>query len=503
MSSYWIESTRKEYDENPSLDKNLSTEVCIIGGGITGITTAYYLAKEGRKVILLEKDNVCLKTSGNTTAKITSQHELFYKYLVDSEGFDFAKKYFEANEEAIKNIEDIINNERIDCDFEKQDSYVFTQKQEEIQKIKDEVNVVNSIGGNSEFVTKTPLPFAIQGAMKFPNQAQFNIRKYILGLLNIIEETGNCQVFENSKALDIKKAGDLYNVYTDKGYVNARYVVIATHYPIINSPGFYFFKMYQSKSYVIAIEAENDFFPGMYINSELPTKSFRTIKDGDKRLLLISGFDHKTGADVDYSKLDKELEKVAKDLYPNCNIKYKWSAQDCISLDKIPYIGEFSKFMPNVYVGTGYKKWGMTLSNVAANIIYDKIQNRKNKYEDIFRATRVEPIKNIQEVENMLKQTTKSLVLEKFEISDEYLKDVKSGEGKIINVSGKKVGVYKDEKGSVYAVKPVCSHLGCELSWNSLEHTWDCPCHGSRFDYFGNSIEAPSINHLEQIDIGQ
>lgn len=501
MGSFWIESTKNTEKQYSSLKNNIDADVCIIGGGITGATTAYYLVKEGKKVVLLEKDKVCLKTSGNTTAKITSQHGLFYKYLVDSEGYEFAKKYFESNEEAIKNIEKIINEERIKCDFEKQDSYVFTQKQDEVQKIKDEVNVVNSIGGNSEFVTKVPLPFAIQGAIKFPNQAQFNVRKYVLELLKRIEETGMGNIFENSKVVEIKKSNNGYKVCTEKNYVNAKYVVIATRYPIINSPGFYFFKMYQARSHAIAIEADDNFFEGMYINSEMPTKSFRTIKDGDKRLLAIVGFDYKTGSDIDYKNINEELEKIAKDMYPNCTIKYRWSAQDCISLDKIPYIGEFSKFMPNVYVGSGYKKWGITLSNVAANIICDKIQNRENKYENIFKATRVEPIKNMQEVENMLKQTTKSLVLEKFKISKSDLGDIGSGEGKIINVNGEKVGVYKDENGKIYGVKPVCSHLGCELSWNSLERTWDCPCHGSRFDYFGNSIEVPSINNLEKVDI--
>lgn len=502
MKSYWIESTKNEKRNYPRFKENLSTEVCIIGGGITGITTAYYLAKEGREVILLEKDEMCSKTSGNTTAKITSQHGLFYKYLIDSEGKEFAKKYLEANEEAIRNIEKIIKEENINCDFEKQDAFVFTQRQEEVPKIQDEVNAVKSIGGDSEFVTKVQLPFSIQGAIKFKNQAQFNIRKYAFGLLNKVLETNNCSIFENTKVLEVNKGKEGYLVHTKNGDISAKYVVLATRYPIINSPGFYFFKMYQSKSYAIAIECENDdFFSGMYISSELPTKSFRTVVDGDKRLLLIVGFDHKTGKDVDCLKMEQNLEKYAKELYPNCEIRYKWSAEDCIGLDKIPYIGSFSKFMPNLYVGTGYKKWGITISNIAANIICDKIQNRENKYEEIFRATRVEPIKNIQEVENMLKQTIKSLIVEKFKIPKEDLEDIECDEGKIINVNGNKVGVYKDSEGRIYAVKPICSHLGCELSWNSLEHTWDCPCHGSRFDYLGNSIEVPSIDSLEQIQL--
>ena len=501
MGSYWINSTKNIEKEYSSLSNNLEAEVCIIGGGITGVSTAYYLTKKGKKVVLLEKDQVCLKTSGNTTAKITSQHGLFYKYLLDSEGYEFAKKYYESNENAIRNIENIIKEENIDCDFEKQDSYVFTQKENEVQNIKDEVESVRKIGGNAEFTTKTDLPFSVQGAIKFPNQAQFNPRKYVFGLLNKIEDSGNGRIFENSKVIDVKKDGNMYNVYTKEDYVKAKHVVLACHYPIINAPGFYFFKMYQSRSHAIAIEADTDFFEGIYINSELPTKSFRTIKDGDKRLLVIVGSDYKTGSDIDYENINNELEKIARDMYPNCKVKYRWSAQDCISLDKIPYIGEFSKFMPNVYVGTGYKKWGMTSSDIAANIICDKIQGRENEYEDIFKATRAEPIKNIKEVENMLKQTTKSLVLEKFEIPKENLEEIKNGEGKIISINGKKVGIYKDENGKFYAVKPICSHLGCELKFNNLERTWDCPCHGSRFDIEGKSLETPSINSLEKVEL--
>lgn len=279
--------------------------------------------------------------------------------------------------------------------------------------------------------------------------------------------------------------------------VKSKYVIIASHYPIINSPGFYFLKMYQSMSYAIAIETNKDIFNGMYINSELPTKSFRNIKDGDKRLVLIAGSDHKTGEKIDLSNAYKDLEQIAKNMYPDCKVKYKWHTEDCITLDKIPYIGEFSKFMPNVYVATGYKKWGITTSNIAANIIKDKILNIDNKYESIFKATRMEPIKNIKEVENMLKETANSLVINKIKVPKDKISNINKEDAKIIEIDGRKVGIYKDKQGELYAVKPICSHLGCELSFNNLAKTWDCPCHGSRFDYKGNSIYSPSIKNLE------
>ncbi len=415
---------------------------------------------------------------------------------MQSEGTEFAKKYLEANEKAIENIKNIIDIEQIECDFEYQDSYIYTQKLEEIKKIEKEVQVLKELGIDCEFVDKTELPFEILGAIKLKKQAQFNARKFLIGLANCIENNGG-NIFEYSKVYDLKKDSDGYLTYCNNVCVKSKYVMIASHYPIINSPGFYFLKMYQSMSYAIAIETNKDIFNGMYINSEIPTRSFRNIKDGDKRLLLIAGCDHKTGAKIDLSNAYKDLEQVARNMYPDCRVKYKWHTEDCITLDKIPYIGEFSKFMPNVYVATGYKKWGITTSNIAANIIKDKILNIDNKYESIFKATRMEPIKNIKEVENMLKETANSLVINKIKIPKDKISDINKEDAKIIEIDGKKVGIYKDKQGELYAVKPICSHLGCELSFNNLAKTWDCPCHGSRFDYKGNSVYSPSIKNLE------
>lgn len=512
--SLWIDSikeSRKTYDK---LKESKTAEICIIGGGLTGLTTAYYLTKAGKEVILLEKDKIGGSTSGNTTAKITSQHGLFYNYLLQSVGKTKAKEYLEANEKAIQDIEDIIKEENIECDFERQDAYVFTQKQEEVEKIKKEVEALEYLGFKSQFLENIGVPIKekqkeensehiniqkkVLGAIQFKNQAQFNPCFYAQGLANKIEERSG-KIFENSKVIDVKKEGDRYEIITEEGKVNAKIVVIASHYPIINAPGFYFMKMYQVTSYLIAVETKEPLFEGMYINSEDPTVSLRTAKLGNKRLLLVGGMDHKTGAKIDLKNSYKRLEEVAKQLYPDSRVVFYWNAEDCIPLDKIPYIGEFSNLWPNVYVGTGYKKWGMTTSNVAANIIADKILGKENPYEEVFKSTRLKPIKNYEELGNMLKEVGYSAIINKLEKIDEYVKDVKQGEGKIVEIEGKKVGVYRSEEGKVYAVKPYCTHLGCELSWNNLEKTWDCPCHGSRFTYEGKSIYDPAIKDLERI----
>lgn len=213
--------------------------------------------------------------------------------------------------------------------------------------------------------------------------------------------------------------------------------------------------------------------------------------------MAVAGFDHKTGAKIDLSDSYKYLEKIARSMYPNCEVKYRWNTEDCIPLDKIPYIGEFSNEMSRIYVATGYKKWGMTSSNIAANIIVDKIMGKENKYAEIFKATRLEPIKNRKEVGNIIKESINSLVINKFKTPKETLEQIENDQGKIVEIDGKKVGVYKNRQGEIFKVKPVCQHLGCELSWNNLDKTWDCPCHGSRYTYKGKLIYGPSVKDLE------
>ena len=264
--------------------------------------------------------------------------------------------------------------------------------------------------------------------------------------------------------------------------------------------GFYFIKMYQEMSYGIAVQTDNTLFNGMYINAENPRISLRTAKDDGKNFLVVVGMDHRVGAKIDLENAYDELENVARSLYKDAKVLFRWNTEDCVTLDKIPYIGDFSKVMKNIYVATGYKEWGMTTSNVAAKIISDKILGKHNEYEEVFTSTRINPIKNRWEFGEMIKETTNSLIINKLKIPKDKLKDICLDEGGIIELDGDKVGVYKDADGKIFAIKPICSHLGCELSWNNLDKTWDCPCHGSRFDYKGKWLYAPAIEDLEVLE---
>ena len=502
MNSLWLSDNDifKNIDLNTTLEQDFSTDICIIGAGIFGLTCAYHLTKLGFDVTVLEKSDIASKATGHTTGKITSQHGLFYDYLTNSYGQKFAKDYLDVNEEAIQNIKNIIDEENINCDFKYQNSYVYTTKKSELSLIKNEYNVVSNLGYNCELVTKTGLPFNIVGALCFKNQAEFHPVKYLAGLCKCIIAR-NGKIYTNSTAVDIKMENSDYITYVNGHEIKSKYVIIATHYPFISFPGFYFTKMYQSTSYLIAVDTKKTLFKGMHISAGVPTLSFRTALYNNKEILLIGGMDHKTGHPSSYKDTYGKLEDIAKKYYPDSNILFRWNTRDCISLDKLPYIGSFSSSMPNMFVGTGFKKWGMTLSNVAANIIVDKICGNYNKYEYLFKSTRLKPIKNHDEFKNILVQSTNSLLLDKLKRPNMSFDEIENNSGSIIEVNGEKVGIYKDDNGKIYAVKPICTHLGCLLSWNDIDKTWDCPCHGSRFNFDGTNLYDPAFKNLDTYDL--
>lgn len=448
-----------------TLEQNIETDICIIGGGITGISTAYYLAKEGKKVVVLEKDQIASKTSGGTTGKITSQHHLFYDYLIHSQNKEFAKLYLKANEKAIQNMENIVKNENIDCDFQRKSAYVWTQNLADLHRIQTEVEAVKSLGKNVKFREEIEILGKIEGAIEFENQAQFHPVKYVEGLAQCILQNGG-EIYENTKVENYEKNGDGFILTAEANgeerKISAKIIVVATRYPIFNVPGFYFLKMYQELEYGIAVETDVE-LQGMYVSCEVPTISFRGYEENGKKYVLIVGNGHKTGEKVENNGFEI-LENFAKTYFPEKPIVYRWNAEDTIGLDKIPYIGAYSEVRENMYVATGFKKWGMSSSNVAANLITDKIMGRENPYEAIFNSTRFQPFKNHEEMKNMLKEAGENIIMPRL----------------------------KGEKGKKY-----CAHLGCEVSWNDVTKTWDCPCHGSRYEADGKLIEGPSVHNLD------
>ncbi|XZN29519.1 FAD-dependent oxidoreductase [Clostridium perfringens] len=476
MKSVWSESCK--FRKREALNKDIKTDVLVIGAGIAGILTAYMLKQKGREVVLIDAAETASGNTKNTTAKITSQHDLIYSKLITEFGEEKARQYAKANELAIKKYKEIIEDKRIECDFEENPAYVYSLN--EVDVLKEEVEAAKNLGIDAEFVQEANLPFKIKGAVKFNNQAQFNPLKFLRGISNELV------IYENTRALEIKEN----LVVTSGGNITANNIVVATHYPIMNAPGYYFMKMHQERSYVLALENTSE-IDGMYIDLNKEGYSFRTYNN----LLLLGGISHRTGENEDGGSYD-ELRKVAKRLYSKAKEKYYWSAQDCMTIDGIPYIGRYSSETPNIYVATGFNKWGMTSSMVSAMIISDMILEKENDFSEIFSPRRFDLSLSINNIANDLIETAKNFIAQKVYIPSSEIEHIKNGHGGIIEYNGEKVGIYKNKEGKEFFVSTKCTHLGCQLSWNADELTWDCPCHGSRFDYKGRLIGSPATKDL-------
>lgn len=495
IKSLWTATTPET--SYPELKADAETDVVVIGGGIAGLNTAYFLAREGKKVIVVDSSRIATGTSGNTTAKITSQHNLKYAFLKRYLGLPKARIYAKSNQWAIQEIEKIIKDEKIECDFERLPAYVYALSPDDMPALEKELAVCLKLGLPASIVLKIEsVPFPISGALKFENQAYFHPRKYLLALAGKIIQKGG-QIFENTQALDIKK-GEPVLVITDKRKIRAKNVVVATNYPFFDK-GLFFLRTSQSRSYSMAVD--NEKLPkGMFINDGEEDKilSFRPHLSADKKWLIVGGQGHAVGED---EKVDhfSNLEKSASKRFNFKNIEYIWSAQDSMPIDRVPFIGRMP-FWKNVYVVTGFGKWGITTSFVAARIITDLISGRKNYWARLYKPSRFNLLASLGEIAKLIARSSKSYWRhfskeEKFNLSD-----LKEGEGRVISYNKKKLAVYKDNQGKLQAYSAVCTHMGCIVGWNNSEKTWDCPCHGSRFNQNGSVRNGPAARSLPEYD---
>lgn len=426
MRSLW--KATASLPEFPELVGDVRTDVLIIGGGIAGILTAYLLHEKGVRYVLVEKGRICSGTTGNTTAKITFQHGLIYDKILKSDGTEAARKYLAANRAAFDKYAELCG--KTECDYEIKDNYVYST--DDRRKLEKEVEALEKIGYIADLCENVPLPVKTVGAVKFPDQAQFNPLKFLSSVaegLNIYENTFVREMRGNTAV-------------TDKGKIHADTVIAATHFPFINKHGSYFLKLYQHRSYVIALENAQD-VNGMYVDECDTGLSFRNYEG----LLLLGGGGHRTGKKGGNWA---ELRAFAAKKYPNSREKHFWATQDCMSLDGIPYIGRYSAKTHGFYVASGFNKWGMTGSMTAAMLLSDMILGKRNGFASVFDPSRsiVKPQLFINGAEAVCNLLTPS--------------------------------------------KKRCPHLGCALKWNEAERSWDCPCHGSRFTEHGSVLDNPA-----------
>ncbi|MGD9570167.1 MAG: FAD-dependent oxidoreductase [Sedimentibacter sp.] len=501
-NSYWHESADNKIDviKNKEELNDKKFDILIIGAGITGLNTAYLLKDSGYKIGIIDGTTIGYGVTGYTTAKITVQHDVFYDYLINSFSLAEAKQYLKANEEGLKLIKKIIEENNIQCDFKEQTAYVYATDDTELKMIKQEFEAYKKLGIDGFFTEEIPLPNNALGAIGIRNQGQFNPLKYLYGLYNILNKSNDCDIYENVRALDIKLHSGHIDVEIEDGTIHADKVIVASHYPFDNSFGLYFLRLYQDKSYIIAARTKEDPFEGMFININDPVHSMRYQFSAKENLLLLAGGNHRSGEKENEDDSYKELEGFLSTHFKGAEIVSKWSTQDCMTYDKIPYIGLYSKSVDNLYVATGFKKWGMTHSAASAIILKNKILNIEDDFSEIFNPSRITPTQSAKEFFSSTKSIAAGFLKRIAPVPEELLA-VEMGKGKIINYKGRKIGVYQDDKGDYFCINPVCSHLKCSLSFNEAEKTWDCPCHGSRFDIKGNILEGPAVKPLDKLHI--
>ena len=432
MKSIWLQTATMP--TFPKLDHDIKTDVLIIGGGLTGILCAHYLTNAGIPCALVEADRLCHGTTGNTTAKITAQHGLIYHTMLGRFGLERTQMYLQANLDALAQYRELAL--LYPCDFQQKDNFVYECSSS--KKLERELSALQKLSYGAEFVSALPLPLDTLGAVRFPQQAQFHPLKLAAALaadLNIYEQTP-IQSFD----------GQYF--YSGSHKIQAQHTVVATHFPIFNKHGGYFIKLYQHRSYVLALKGAPD-LDGMYVDASQKGFSFRNYEDH----LLLGGGSHRTGKSGGNWN---QLKQAARHWYPNARETARWAAQDCMSLDDIPYIGRYGSRSQNLYVAAGFNKWGMTGSMVSATLLTDLLQGKHSPWEAVFAPNR--GILRPQLFGNLLETT-----------------------GNLLRPTA-----------------PRCPHLGCALHWNPAEHSWDCSCHGSRFSEDGRVLDGPANGSLPQ-----
>ena len=501
-NSLWQQ--KRDIKQYPAVEKDTTTDILIIGGGITGIITAYLLTKAGRKVTLIEARGLLEGVTGHTTAKVTAQHGAIYSNLIKTFNEETAKLYYEANMEALDFIRRTTEELGIDCNFAEQDAYIYAETEKGKKQVEKEAEAYEAIGIDGGIAeVEEAFPIKPELAVVMRNQAQFHPVKFLTPLIREIEKNGG-EIYEKTRAMEVEDRENP-SIRTDKGHsISANYAVVASHFPFNAKDGSYFARMNISRSYVIGVRAEEAAIPeGMYISADMPKRSIRYALDTDgEKILLLGGDGHRVG--MSKTNTMEHYENLAEfgDKYFGIqkNIPYRWSAQDMTTLDEVPYIGKMMTGMDRLLTATGFHKWGMTSAALAGQLLTDQILGRENRYADVFDPTRSK-IKG-EDVKKFVKDNATvagELVKGKVKKPNQKPEELRNGEGGPVTIDGERAGAYKDEKGQIYAVDTTCTHMGCETHWNEAEKSWDCPCHGSRFKYTGEVLHGPAVKPLKKL----
>ena len=494
--SLWKETAKGE--SFPKLNENLDTEVVVIGGGITGLSTASKLTEAGRKVILLEASRIGNGTTGFSSCHLTTDIDEEYRNIASDFDEETMKLVADSRKAGIDFIEEFSKSKNIPCDFQRVPGYWYTEMVEDISKLKEEYEFASQAGLDVSLTEEMELPFGVKKALRFENQAQFNAQKYLDGMAAYLRAKG-CQIYENSLVNHVEEKDDYFWVRTSSATVKAKNLVMATHIPI-------FFNLLQTmnapyRSYMLAVKLKTGDYPhGLFWDTAEPYHYLRAYETGENKYLVVGGEDHKTGHEENSEKCFDALEKYVRDRFDVDEISYRWSAQYYEPVDGLPYIGR-SPFSKKAYLATGFSGDGLVYGTVAGMIIADLICGKENKWHPVFDSTRFTPSASAFDFIKENSDVVKHFVIDRIKADTEELSEVKEGEGKIVKVDGHKIAAARDESGQLHVCSPVCPHMGCFVKWNNSEKSWDCPCHGSRFSLKGEVIYGPAVKALSKITL--
>ncbi len=474
MSSVW--QNAESIASFPQLQGVIEADVAIIGAGITGITTAILLQEAGLKVAVIESMQIGSGTSGFNSGHLTTVLlDMKYSTILKNFGKDKAKLAAQSQIEALATIKTLIKKFNIDCDFKTIPGILYATKEEQLSSLMEEFNAMQELNIDCSLIDKVPLPFKTLQGISCPNQARFHPLKYILSLAQQVGSKKD-SIFENSHVISMEMK-DICVVKTKEGEVRAKSVVMATYTPA---------------------RTENPIEDCLFWDLDDPYHYTRVFEDQKGQLLIIGGEDHKTGLEKHPLDSYKNLESYARDHYNISSIDYQWSAQLYDPADGLPYIGKIP-FRKNIYIAAGYSGEGLTGGTCAAKIISDQILERENSFAKLYNPRRIKPLASIKNFLSTTSTTLIGLILDRFKGSKDLFNEINKGEGKLVKHKGKQIAAYKDDKGEIHLISPVCTHLGCIVGWNEEAKSWDCPCHGGRYDSYGKVLNGPPTRGLQQI----